>query len=325
MPANLPPQYYEAEKVYKQAKTPQEKIAALENMLAIMPKHKGTDHLKAEIRGRIARLHQAQIKKITPHRTSFSIDREGGGQIVLTGLTNSGKSSLLSALTNAAPAVGDFAFTTQTATPGMMGFEDIQIQIIDTPSLSEVSHHWWLPQLLRSADGLALVIDLSHDPVLQIESILDYLARMKIFHLRDESIHDEPGVIHKPMLVICNKDDLSNTESSYAEAANTYSAVLQIASCSVKSKFGIEEIRHKLYELLDVIRVYTKAPGEKAEMAKPVILPAGSNVLDAGNALHRDFGTRLKYARIWGSGKHEGIMVKRDHILADGDVIEFHI
>ena len=133
MPANLPPQYFEAEKNFRSAKSPLEKIAALEEMLAIMPKHKGTDHLRAELRGRIAKLTQALDKKTAIHRVSMAIEKEGAGQVAVTGLPNAGKSQLVSSITNASPTVAEYPFTTQAATPGMMGFENIKIQLIDTP------------------------------------------------------------------------------------------------------------------------------------------------------------------------------------------------
>ena len=126
MPANLPPQYFEAEKNFRQAKDPMEKIAALEEMLAIMPHHKGTDHLRAELRARIARLTEAAEKKTATKRRSMVIPKEGAAQIAVVGLPNSGKSQLVSSITNTSPTVAEYPFTTHSATPGMMEFENIK-------------------------------------------------------------------------------------------------------------------------------------------------------------------------------------------------------
>ncbi len=180
MPANLPPQYFGAEKNFRLAKTAPEKIAALEEMLAIMPKHKGTDHLRAELRARIAKLTQASDKKAAIHRASMVIEKEGAAQVVVIGLPNVGKSQLVSSITNASPAVAEYPFTTYTATPGMMEFENIQIQLIDTPPLVPQSIEFWLPPMLRRADALLLLVDLSNNPLAQIEALTTQLEKMRI-------------------------------------------------------------------------------------------------------------------------------------------------
>ena len=131
MPANLPPQYFEAEKRYRSAREPEEKIAALEAMLAIMPHHKGTDKLHAVLRQKIAKFSlEAEKKYATARRTGFYIDREGAGQVMLVGPANAGKSQLLAAVTEAIPEIAEYPFTTKTPMPGMMKFEDIQIQLV---------------------------------------------------------------------------------------------------------------------------------------------------------------------------------------------------
>ena len=137
MPANLPPQYFAAEKRFRAAKTIPEKIEALEAMLAIMPKHKGTDKLRADLRGRMAKLSaEAERARATSRKgTSHYIRKEGAGQAVLVGLPNVGKSQLVAALTEATPEIGEYPFTTRSAIIGMMPFENVQIQLIDLPPL----------------------------------------------------------------------------------------------------------------------------------------------------------------------------------------------
>ena len=314
MPANLPPQYFEAEKKFRLAKNPADKIVAVEEMLAIMPKHKGTDHLRAELRRRIAKLTQVSEKKAATQRASMLIDKEGAAQVVVIGLPNAGKSQLVSRVTNASPTVAEYPFTTHIATPGMMEFENIQIQLIDTPPLTEQSIEWWLPHMIRRADALLLVVDLSSAPLAQVEAIFIELESRKV------EIGDKVKA-----LIVGNKLDLATASENYLALKNKYEGQLPIIAVSAKEGVGLEELKRKIYQLLDIIRVYTKAPGKKPEFDDPIILDRGSTLEDAAASVHKDFAAKLKYARIWGSGKHDGIMAKRDHILQDGDIIELHL
>jgi ribosome-interacting GTPase 1 len=326
MPANLPPQYFEAEKSFREAKSPAEKIAALEEMLAIMPKHKGTDHLRAELRSRIAKLSQQLSKKSGAQRSSMVIEREGAAQVAVTGLTNSGKSQLVASITNASPAVAEYPLTTHSATPGMMEFEDIKIQLIDTPPLSPQAIQWWLPPIIRRADALLVMVDLSYEPLSQMEDIKSQLEKMRIV-IGDADTKSEEDVVfwNKKALIIGNKLDLDREGKNYQVLLDGYKGRLPVVAISAKEGNGLAELKLKIYQTLDIIRVYTKTPGQKADLTDPIVLPRGSTLTDAAASVHKDFAAKLKYARIWGSGKHDGIMVRRDHILEDGDVIELHL
>ena len=315
MPANLPPQYFEAEKRFRLAKHALEKVAVLEEMLAIMPKHKGTDHLRAELRRRIAKLTQASEKKAATQRTSMVIEKEGAAQVVIIGLTNVGKSQLVSNLTNASPTVAEYPFTTHTATPGMIEFENIQIQLIDTPSLTPQSIDFWLPPMLRRADAILIMVDLSDAPLAQMEVIVTQLANMRIEIGRDKF----------KALIIGNKIDSENAVNNLAILKKQYGEQIPIVAISAKEGTGLEELKHEIYQVLDIIRVYTKMPGQKPDFTEPIILKRRSSLGDGAASVHKDFLAKLKYARIWGSGKHDGVIVKKDHILQDGDVIELHV
>ena len=315
MPANLPPQYFEAEKTCRAAKNPLEKIAALEEMLAIMPKHKGTDHLRAELRSRIAKLTQLAAKKSGAQRTSMVIEREGAAQIVVIGLPNAGKSQLVSSITSASPTVAEYSFTTYAATPGMMEYENIQIQLIDTPPITEQSMEWWLPHMIRRADAILIVVDLTDAPLAQMEVVVEQLGNNKV----------EIGQNKTRALIIGNKVDMDNTGENYTALKNKYEGQFPIIAISAKVGPGLEELKQEIYRVLDIIRVYTKTPGNKPDLTDPIILNRGSTLEDAAAAVHKDFAAKLKFARIWGSGKHDGVMAKRDHILQDGDVIELHM
>ena len=328
MPANLPPQYHEAEKIYRSAKTPEEKVEALEAMLAIMPKHKGTDHLRAELRRRLAK-HQeeAQRRPSTGKKgSSYNIRREGAGQIVLVGLPNAGKSQLVSTLTEAAPEVADYPFTTKVPAPGMMKFENIQIQLVDMPPLTDREAKPWLSHLLRNADVLLVMIDLGEDPLLQMNAILAELEGMKVkligMEVKDEFLI---GVALKKSLIVGNKNDLNNAVENYKLLQSRYGDKLPVVSIAAQKGIGLEEMKRTIYNMLDIIRVYTKSPGAKADLNEPVILKTGSTVEDAAGSVHKDFLRNLKYAQVWGSGKFDGQKVSREYVLEDGDVLEFHI
>ena len=326
MPANLPPQYLEAEKKFRVAKNPTEKIAALEEMLAIMPKHKGTDHLRAELRSRIAKLTQLSAKKSGTQRMSMVIDKEGAAQLAVVGLPNSGKSQLVASITNASPTVAEYPFTTHSATPGMMQFENIQIQLIDTPPLASQSIPWWLPPMLRRADALLAVVDLNDAPLAQMEDITTQLGKMRIV-IGDRKAGEESEVVLwlKKALIIGNKIDLDKGGVNYQALLAQYEGQLPVTAISAKDSTGLEELKLKIYQTLALIRVYTKVPGQKPDLTAPIVLARGSTLEDAAASIHKDFAAKLKYARIWGSGKHNGVMAKRDHILEDGDVIELHM
>jgi len=323
MPANLPPQYFDAEKTYRAAKTAPEKIAALEEMLAIMPKHKGTDHLRAELRTRIAKLTQTMDKKTATRRASMLIEKEGAAQVAIIGLPNCGKSQLVSRLTNASPTVADYPFTTQTATPAMMEFENIKIQLIDTPPLAPQTTEFWLPHMLRRADALIIIVDLGEEPLMQMAAITGQLNQMRI-GLGGET--EVEGIISQPKALIAgNKLDLANARQNHTALKNKYGERLPVTAISARDGTGLEELKQAIFRRLDIIRVYTKMPGQKPDFNDPIVLDRGSTLADAAEEVHKDFRAQLKYARVWGSGKHDGVMVKRDHILQDGDIIELHL
>ncbi|HUT96875.1 MAG TPA: GTPase [Dehalococcoidales bacterium] len=326
MPANLPPQYFDAEKTFREAKDPMEKIAALEEMLAIMPKHKGTDHLRAELRGRIAKLNQLAAKKSGARRASLVIEKEGAAQLAVIGLPNAGKSQLIATITNASPPVAEYPFTTHKALPGMMEFENIKIQLIDTPPLVPQAVEFWMPPLLRRADALLVVIDLSADPLEQMAAVTEQLKKMRVLISEDDTEPDPEFAVWRPKaLVIGNKIDVAKAAGNYEALKAEYGEQFPLVAVSATEGTGLEELKVKIYEVLDIIRVYTKAPGQKPDPTDPIILKRGSTLADAAAAVHKDFRAKMKFARIWGSAKHDGVMAKRDHILEDGDIIELHL
>ena len=326
MPANLPPQYFEAEKRYRAAKEPEEKIAALQAMLAIMPRHKGTDKLHAELRRKIARFSQeAERKYATARRAGFYISREGAGQVMLVGPANVGKSQLLAAVTEAIPEIAEYPFTTKTPIPGMMKFEDIQIQLVDTPPIGHKEVRVLLANTLRNADLIAIVIDLSREPISQVEAALQGLREARIEPLTDDGTQVTPGSYPRKMLIVGNKNELAGSNKNWERLRSKYTRLFPLVSISAREGGGLEEFKKAVYQALHIIRVYTKTPGSKADLTDPMVLEKGSTLGEAAESLHKDFYQNLKYAVVWGSGKYDGQRVSKGHVLQEGDIVEFHI
>jgi len=325
MPANLTPQYLEAERRIKAASTTEEKLAALEEMLATIPRHKGTEKMQADLKRRLSKLRTEQARKpVSRAGIIHRIEKEGAGQVALVGPPNSGKSMLVRQLTHAMPEVADYPFTTRVPLPGMMRFEDIQIQLVDLPPVHPDFPESWLYQIIRNADAAMLVVDLSDPDLLEdLETTLTQLAKAKV-QLGAGELPNTPGWLAKRTLLVANKLDASGALESLEVLKDLYGARLETLPVSAESGQGLDELRRCAFELLEVIRVYTKAPGKKLERTAPYILKRGSRLLDLAAHVHHDFLAQLKYARVWGHGKFEGQMVNRDYLLEDKDVVELH-
>lgn len=328
MPANLPPQYKEAEERYRQAKTNAEKILALEEMLAIIPHHKGTDKLIAQLRRRLSQHKEEAKRRPSTSRQAdpFTVKKEGAAQVVLVGLPNCGKSQILASLTNALPLIADYPFSTRLPLPGMMKFENIQIQIVDSPPLMDEFAETGIFNLIRNAKALMIVLDLTEDCSTQIDLILEELNRRRIKILKkDEAPGKEIGFFYKRAVFVGNKADLPEAQENCQKLLGQFSHFYPTICISAKENYNLEELKKEIFLTLDLVRAYTKAPGKPADLDDPVILPKGSTVLDFAAQIHKDFIQKLKYARIWGKEKYNGQMVQRDYVLMDGDVIELHI
>ena len=328
MPANLTPQYLESEANFKQAKTTPEKIKALEIMMAVIPKHKGTERLRGQLKSRMAKLKEELQRRPTLGRAeqTFSIKREGAAQVLLLGPPNSGKSTLFSQVTHALSEVADYPFTTQKPIPGMMKFENLQIQLVDTPPIQLDHVEPGFSNLVRNADALLLLVDLTEDPVFQAEILLEELKQMKIEIVGKGLIPAlEEGWVSQKALLLGNKCDVKNAMEGYRALEARFRDAFPLLPISAKGEMNFDEVKKEIYQLLDIIRVYTKIPGKEPDLTEPVILKKGNTVGDVALSVHKDFVAKLRYAKIWGSGKFEGQMVKRDYQVNEGDVIELHI
>ena len=325
MPANLTPEYLEAERRFKSAENTEEKLSALEAMLATIPRHKGTEKMQADLKRRLSKLRTEQARKpVSRAGVLHRIEKEGAGQVALVGPPNSGKSALVRQLTRATPEVADYPFTTRIPLPGMMRFEDVQVQLVDLPPVHPDFPESWLYQIIRNADAALLVVDLSDPDLLEdVETTLAQLAKAKV-QLGAGELPSTPGWLGKNALLVANKADAAGALDGLDILNDLYGARLAAVAVSAESGQGLDDLRHRVFDLLEIIRVYTKAPGKKLEMTAPYILKRGSRMLDLAAHVHHDFLTQLKYARVWGHGRFEGQMVNRDYLLADKDVVELH-
>jgi len=329
MPANLPPQYFETERKLKTAKTPQEKIAILEELLSLVPKHKGTEKLQALLKTKIAKLRSAAQKKpaIAKHGPTFRVEKAGAGQIILVGPPNAGKSSLVKALTNANPEIGQYPFTTHFPSPGMMPYENIQIQLIDTPPITYDYLESWQSELIKAADGLLLLLDLGNpNPLDDFKAVT---AKLKEKHIEIAPSEMEmaglSSVFIKKTLIVANKIDLPAAAKKFAILQQALPSDFDLTPISALQGDNLENLREKIFIFLDVLRVYSKVPGKKVDYDQPFIFKRGSTLMDMAQAVHKDFAQKLKYARIWGKNKYQGQKVNREYILEDEDVIELHM
>jgi len=331
MPANLPPQYYELEREYRKEKDVHEKLRLAQELLAIMPKHKGTDKLQADMKAKISKLKQ-QIESSGSQKHGARragaldhIEREGAAQVVLVGPPNSGKSTILDVLTGAKPLIGDYPFTTRRPLAGMMPFETIQIQLIDTPPITSDIMENYLCGLIRQADLIVLVADISDpDCVDAVRAVLMHLENRRIILTPDNKKAEDPRFANKKTIIAAHKFLEDETENRLAVLKEAYGDFI-IVPTSVIADDSMENFKRVVFNSLGIIRVYTKRIGMEPDFKDPIILPVGGTVEDAGVVLHKDFARKLQFAKIWGSGKYDGQRVKSNFVLSDGDIVEFHI
>ncbi|MEW6202917.1 MAG: GTPase [bacterium] len=325
MPANLTPQYLGAEQRFREAKTREEKIAALEEMYALIPKHKGTDRMQGDIKRRLSKLRTMEEKKAAKQKDLFYISREGAGQVILIGAPNCGKSLLFNRLTGARSESAPYPFTTSRAAPGMMPYQDIKIQLVDTPPFSPERPPMAVSNMLRNTDLILLIVDISDkDPQMQISEVVDVAARMRLILTSEPPREIEPGNVWKKTILAANKCDTPDDEIVFNILKETIEDRFLCLHISAQNLLGLEELKEELYRQLDIVRVYSKQPGAQPDMDAPFVMKRGGTLMELARMVHKDFADNLKYARIWGTGKFKGQMVHRDYLLQDKDIVELH-
>ncbi len=330
MAVNLPPQYHDAEARYKKGRTPEEKLAALREMWVILPKHKASEKVQADLKTKISELtdeiEQAKLgpKKAAPG--SFKIPKQGAGQVVFLGPPNAGKSRLITRLTKATPTVAAYPFTTREPVPGMMDYEDVRVQLVDLPPITADLYEPFITDITRGADAAVLFLDLADDDgPAATQVVIDRLKEARRVLVREIPADDDPTTYSLRTLLVGNKADDEAADIRLEIAQEAIGVQFPLVVISAEQGTGLDALRKEIYNLLGVMRIYTKLPGKPPDMASPFTCPIGSSVAELAGRVHKEFEEGVKSARVWGSGAFDGQTVGRDHILRDKDVVELHL
>lgn len=332
MPANLPPQYQKLEAEYREEKDLGRRLELLEEMLREIPKHKGTNHLQGELKSKISKLkHQLEGGKktaVAKHSAPDHIPREGAGQFVLFGPPNSGKSSIVGALTHAHVEITDWPFATRKPSPGMASWENVKLQLIDTPSIAPEYCETFVFNIIRTADVAVLVVSLGDDDLLEKYEYV--VGRVHEGKVRLEGLVDSdpryPTALAKKSLIVATGSDLPDADTRLELLKTETGNVVPIIPLAIPTRAGLDQFLARAFAMLELHRAYTKAPGREPDFDDPILLKRGATVLDAARSIHKDIAERLQYARIWSKAKPalDGTRVPADHVVEDGDVLEFH-
>jgi small GTP-binding protein len=330
MAANLTPQYLEAEAEYKRAQTAEERLACLQQMFSLLPKHKASEKLQAELKTKISTTRdevEREKKSAKKGGVSYKIPKQGAGQYVLVGPPNAGKSRLLTRLTRATSEVAPYPFTTREPHAGMMEWEDVRVQLIDLPPITPDYLESYVSSMVRTADAALLFVDLGDDDgPFATDAVLDRLAQTKTILLgQPPATQEDYSIQHIKTLLVANKIDLPGATDRLEIVREMFAERFPIHVIAAEPGTGVEDLRTSLYRFLNVIRVYTKKPGKPPDMESPYTVLAGSTLLELAGHVHREFTEKLKSARIWGTGVFDGQTVTRDHVLHDKDIVELHV
>ncbi|HWY86178.1 MAG TPA: GTPase [Gemmataceae bacterium] len=330
MAANLTPQYLEAEADYKKAQTPEDRLECLKKMFQLVPKHKASEKLQAELKTKISEAKE-EVEHARKHPkkagVSFKFPKQGAGQVIVLGGPNAGKSRLLTRLTRATPEVAPYPFTTREPHAGMMDWEDVKVQLIDTPPITADVMEGYLSSLVRAADAAIFMVDLGDDDgPFAADTVLERLREVKtVLTGKKPTEQEDYSIQYVPTMLVGNKTDLPGADERLAIVREMFGDRFPVHTLSAEHGQGLDELRTAIFQFLGVIRVYTKQPGKPPDMTSPFACPVGSTLVDMAALVHRDFAENLKSARIWGTGVFDGQTIKRDHVLHDKDIVELHI
>jgi ribosome-interacting GTPase 1 len=328
MAVNATPQYKKAEEEYRRAQTIEEQIACLEKMLVLLPKHKASEKVQSDLKTRLKEARgELAAEKAAPKKVrTYQFPRQGAGQVVILGGPNAGKSRLLAELTSAKPDVAPYPFTTREPHPGMMAWEDVAVQLVDTPPITDTFFEAYLQNIVRSADAVLLCFDGSSDdaPDQTAEVIRQIEQRKTVLARESGFVEDDLTQIRIKTLLVATRADDPACADRLAYFEEMFPARFDRQPVEFERAESTAELRNRIYKMLNVIRVYTKAPGKPADRKSPFTIPAGGTVEDLAEKIHKDLAANLTHARIWGSGVHDGQSVGREHVLADGDLVELH-
>ena len=343
LPTNVTAEYKKAEQAFRDAREPADRLKCLKEMLRTIPKHKGTEHLQADIKTRIKLLtDELAGPRKGGARTGpiHTIRAEGAAQVALLGPPNAGKSLLHSRLTGSRADSGPYPFTTKLPQPGMAPYEDISFQLIDLPPISSDYIEPWIVNALQPADAALLVIDIANPECIDhIGQVIEQLRNRRI-HLLGEAFDgnaestratngenediEDPFRIELPTLLVANKIDLAEDDRDLDALDELVEFTFPSLAVSAESEQNLASIARLLFEKLDIVRVYTKVPGKIADTDKPFTIRGGGTVFDIAVQVHKDFADTFRFARIWGAGVYDGQQAGPDHVLNDKDIIEIH-
>ncbi len=345
MPANLSPAYKAAELAFRNTRDPRERLERLREMLRAIPKHKGTEHLQADIKARIKDLGQQLegARKSGSHGgPTLVIHPEGAAQIALLGPPNGGKSTLHARLTGSGAQVAPYPFTTQYPEPGMMPHEDVHFQLIDLPPIAPEHPLPWLGSSLQTADAALLVVDLGEPSFVEqlqaVQSMLEFKRVTLTGHWpagpsqggpttddADAVNAEDPFLSRLPTLLLVNKAEaIADVDAELRALRELSGLALPMLAVSATTGRNLGQIGPWLFRHLGIVRVYTKVPGHGADRQRPFTLRHGQTVGDVARKVHKDLGRSLRYARIWGQSGFDGQQVGHEHRLEDGDIVELH-
>ncbi|MEJ2384381.1 MAG: TGS domain-containing protein [Xanthomonadales bacterium] len=338
MPTNVTAEYKKAEEAFRKAREPRERLECLREMMRTIPRHKGTEHLQADIKSRIKQLtEELSAPKKGGRRSgpSHVVRPDGAAQLALLGPPNSGKSSVHARLTGSRTEVGPWPFTTRLPVPGMFPHADIHFQLVDLPPVSDDFMEPWLAAALQPADAALLVIDVNApECVDQIPALMARLAERKVFLSADwpglsraadaTALRDDPFRLELPTLLLANKSDLDPDPEEVQVLEELLGLRFPALSVSAETGEGLEKLGDFLFRALEVVRVYTKSPGKPVDHDRPFTVFRGDTVIDVARRVHEDIAREFKFARIWGRNVFDGQQVGPDHPVADGDVVELH-
>ncbi len=333
MPANLPPQYQKLEEEYRQEKDLGRRLELLQEMLREIPKHKGTNHLQGELKSKISKLKQqlegGKKTATAKHSAPDHIPREGAGQLVLFGPPNSGKSSILGALTHAHVEITDWPFATRKPAPGMAKWENVRLQLIDTPSIAPEYCDPYVFNIIRTGDIAVLVVSLGDDDLLErYEYVTSRVLEGKVLLAGlKEPDPKFPTALPKKTMIVATGADLPDAQTRLELLRDEIGHEATVIPVSIPTREGLDRFLSTGFAMLELHRAYTKAPGKQPDLDDPVLLKHGATVADAARSIHKDIAERLQFARIWSPKKPalDGTRVPADHVVEDGDILEFHI
>ena len=328
MPINAHPEFLAAEKVYIAAETKEQKIAALKKMISHAPSHKGAENLRAQLKRRLARLKYANEKEIKQKKGGKAGIKKEEMQAVIIGKTGVGKSWLLDKLTNANPKIAKSSleqFTTKKPIVGMMPFQGASIQLIELPAIES---EYYDKGIAHTADViLILITDLKQ--IQEIEASLTNITGKKIIvfnNIENQNTRKISATLQskKYNFVILNSASLGQDSEGVGERLHESSQSPLIRVGSGVTDGGLENLKEKVFQNLNKIRVYTKEPGKKPDKNRPVILNPESTVKDVAEKILHGFSKNIKETRIWGpSSKFAGQITGLNHKLKDLDIVEF--